>query len=50
MGLKMTAAAEVGEEELAGLTQTKRVEAYSCYLVAHTREGVTLKGTAGEDR
>lgn len=49
-GLKMAAAAEVGEEEAAGWMQTKRKGEYSCCPVARTQEGVILKGMAGEDR
>lgn len=50
MGLKRTAAEDVGREVAAGSTWTKEVEAYNCSQVVHTQEAVTLKEMAAEDR
>ena len=49
-GLKMAVAAVAENEEAADSMQTKRVEACSCYPVARTLEGATLKGMVEEDR
>jgi len=48
MGLTKTTIA-VGEEEVADSTQTKRLEAYSCSLVARNQGALTRKGMVGVD-
>ena len=47
-GLKKVVVGEVGEGAVTGSTQTKSVEACSCYPMVRTQEGATLKGMVGE--